>query len=79
MRPDEIRRWVTARRGAAARERAEVRHAGAGADSVGAALALVALTGRLHGWPVPDDPVTAREDAAMYERWARLRRRLRAS
>ena len=34
---------------------------------------LVALFGRLHGWPAPEDDVSRREDARMYDCWYRLR------
>lgn len=42
-------------------------------DAIAQALALVALYGRLHGWPVSEDEVSRREDAQMYDRWHRLR------
>jgi hypothetical protein len=50
-----------------------------GACSIAQALALVALYGRLHGWPAPEDTVSRREDAQMYERWSRLRHALSGS
>jgi len=39
-----------------------------------AAGALLALTISLHGWPLPEDRVTRREDERVRESWARLRR-----
>lgn len=42
-------------------------------DAIAFALALVALSGRLHGWPVPDDPVSMREDDLARVSWAKLR------
>lgn len=49
-------------------------------DGISAALALVALFGRQHGWPASvDDPVTRREDLRGYANWVRLRAVLRQS
>lgn len=45
------------------------------AQAIAAALSLVELDGRLHGWPPPADPVTEREDLIVWERFARLRAR----
>jgi len=65
---------VQDKRAVEARERAESRSAAASSpDAIPQALALVALYGRLHGWPPSEDDVTRREDAQMYERWHRLR------
>jgi hypothetical protein len=58
----------------AARERTEIRPtATSSRDAIAQALALVALYGRLHGWPAGEDEVSLREDAQMYSRWHRLR------
>lgn len=74
VRSEDLRRWTEARRAAEARERLEQRQAGPAPDSaIAAALALIALAGRLSGWPPPKDPVSRREDAEGYRRWARLR------
>jgi len=74
MSDDDLRRWVHDRRAAAAFERSEVRSAPtATTGAIAGALALVALSGRLHGWPIPDDPVSRREDELARARWARLR------
>jgi hypothetical protein len=72
---DDLRRWVDDRRAAAALERSEARSAPlAPASAIAAALALVALFGRLHGWPAAADPVSEREDEQARENWNRLRR-----
>jgi len=69
-----LRRWVEDRRAAESRERAERRSAGASsAETIAQALALVALYGRLHGWPAREDEISCREDLQMYERWHRLK------
>ena len=74
MIASDIRRWVAAHRAAEERERAEMRAAGPRpAEAIARALGLIAMAGRLHGWPVPEDDVSRREDALMYERWASLR------
>lgn len=73
--PEEIRRWVAARRAAERRERAE-RRAVDPEEAFRRGLAMVALAGRLHGWPLPHSERDHREDLEAYERWARLRRRL---
>jgi hypothetical protein len=76
--PDSARRWIEARRAAARREAREAREAGPhAASAIASALALVALTGQLHGWPVPESATDRREDELVRERWARLRARLR--
>lgn len=74
MRPEDLLRWVESRRAAEQREKLEARQAGP--DTSGAirsALALVALTKSLHGWPVPEDPVTLRQDAHARDQWGRVR------
>lgn len=76
MEPNEIRRWVAARRAGSDREQREHRETGPHASSIGAALSLIALTGRLLGWPLPVDPHSAKEDEAGYATWERLRKRL---
>jgi len=68
-----VRRWVMSRRAAEAREREENRRAPDGAAAVRFALALIALDGRLHGWPREEDLVSQREDELARARWARLR------
>ena len=70
---------MEARRAAEERERREARNHQAGsADSIRAALALIALAGQLQGWPPSEDPSSLREDALAYERWQRLRQRLQS-
>lgn len=66
------------KRAVEARERSERRGAVASPqDAIAQALALVALFGRLHGWPANEDAVSRREDAQMYDRWHRLQSALR--
>lgn len=79
MRPEDLRRWVAQKRDAERYERAEARDHAIVPDPIAAALDLIRLAGRLQGWPVGDDPVSVREDLEMYDRWARLRRRMRPS
>ena len=74
MTPADIRRWVQAHRAAEERERDELRrHPTSSAEAIQSALALVALTGRLHGWPPPEDDYTRREHFARIRCWDRLR------
>ncbi len=69
-----VRRWVADKREVEAREHAERRSAGVSSqEAISQALALVALYGRLHGWPAREDEVSTREDAQMYDRWHRLK------
>lgn len=76
MRPEDLRRWVEDQRAAAVRERAAVRAGGFSPDPIAAGLDLIDLAADLHGWPIPEDPVTRREDELARERWVRLRRAL---
>lgn len=70
-----VRAWVASRRAAAEREREEERSARLSVESaVAAALALIALDGRLHGWPRADDRTGRSEDLHAWAQWARLRR-----
>ncbi len=79
MRPEDLRRWVAQKRDAERVERDLARGRDVVPDPIAAALDLIRLGGRLHGWPVEEDPVSRREDLEMYDRWARLRRRMRPS
>ena len=73
---EELKRWVAARRAAEDRELAEVgENPPSVREAVAAALALVALCGRLIGWPVPEDAVRARENEQARQSWATLRAR----
>lgn len=73
--PNEFRRWLAGRRAAEEREQQEVRwHPMSTAQAVASALSLFRLTVRLHGWPLPEDPVTRRENAEVQATWQRLRR-----
>ncbi len=78
VRAEDVKRWVAGRQAAAAREREEARSSAASPSSAMAvALALIALAGRLHGWPLPEDEATRRDDLRAYQAWARLRTALR--
>ena len=75
-----LRRWIEDQRAVEAREREECRTAAPSSrEAISKALALVALYGRLHGWPAEADDVSRREDAEMYDRWHRLRIALRSA
>ena len=74
---ESIRRWIDSRRTAARRERdVQAEDAPSSTESVARALGLIALAASLHGWPLPSDLSSAREDVRAYERWVRLRTRL---
>lgn len=79
MRPEDLRRWVAQKRDAERVERELARDRDVVPDPIAAALDLIRLGGRLQGWPVEEDAISRREDLEMYDRWARLRRRMRAS
>lgn len=73
-----VRKWVASRRAAEKREREEERAAGGSPQgAIRAALALIALVGRLHGWPVEEDSVRRRENEAARDLWCRLIQELR--
>lgn len=76
--PESLRRWVEDRRAAAERERQAAREDGFARDPVRAALDLIAVAGRMHGWPIPEDAVRRREDELARDRWDRLRQALGA-
>lgn len=76
MRPEDLRRWVEDQRAAAERERVAARDRGFSRDPIRAGLELIDLVIELHGWPIPEDPVTQREDELAWEQWVRLRRAL---
>jgi hypothetical protein len=76
MARNQLQEWVEARRKAAEAERLERFHEGPRPEyAIRSALALIALYGRMHGWPPVEDEVSRREDAASRETWARLRAR----
>ena len=74
MLREDLRRWVEGHRAAEQRQRDEAMKAGPRPEAaIASALALVALTGRLHGWPVPQSEADRRDDAAVRATWDRLR------
>lgn len=74
MQREDLRRWVAGHRAAQQREREEAFATGPQPKAaIASALALVALAGRLHGWPIPEDDVDRREDAAARAAWDHLR------
>jgi len=79
MDPRDIRRWAANHRAAAAREAAEARKNPMTADEAFAsALALVAFDEKQNGSPFERrDPVSDREDEAMWIAWGKLRARWR--
>ena len=69
-----IRRWVAGQRAAEEQQRAALRDRGPSPrTAITQALVLVALAGRLHGWPLPETPADREEDLRAYRQWARLR------
>jgi len=78
MDPHELRRWVASRRAAEEREREELRAQGPDpAFAIRSALALADLAESLHGWPVPEDEVSRREDEQARDDWMRVRAAMR--
>lgn len=74
MRPDDLRRWVDGYRAAQEVERREAMTVGPEpGTAIASALALVALAGRLHGWPIAPGEADRRESAAARASWDRLR------
>jgi hypothetical protein len=74
MRREDLRRWVDNHRVAQRREREGTILAGPEPPvAIASALALVALAGRLHGWPMSEDAVDRQDDAAARVAWNRLR------
>jgi hypothetical protein len=63
MSYNDWRRWGENRRAVARGQASDPQNAGGPpAQAIAASLQLVALYGRLHGWPPPDDPQTMKED-----------------
>lgn len=75
VRADDIRVWVANRRAGDEREREEMRRDG-NRNVIHAALGLIAVAGRLLGWPPPADPSDDREEEIARDTWVRLRKRL---
>ncbi len=77
MDPADVKRWMTGRKLAAAREREELRdRPPSPEESIRRGFRLIRLKGQLLGWPVPQREEDRRRDLEVYERWARLRRAL---
>lgn len=73
-----IRRWAGDRAAASSMEaRGLLTTSSTPARSFAAALSLLDLYVRLHGWPPRVDPVDQREDFEMWSRFARLRSKVR--
>ena len=66
--------WAEARRRADDLERRLAREAPEKPDPIGLVFELMTLVEELHGWPLPPDPLSEREDLAARERWTRIRR-----
>jgi hypothetical protein len=72
---NDLRRWLADRQATGAREQQESRdHPLSTAEVVAASMSLLRLTIKLHGWPLPEDPVSTRENAEVQATWDRLRR-----
>jgi hypothetical protein len=75
MERDDIRKWVFAQRWA---ERRQIQENRRNPISPEAALetagALLNFAIRLHGWPLPQDRTTRRENERVRDTWVRLRR-----
>jgi hypothetical protein len=73
MRAGDVRRWIEDRRVAESRALATTGQAPDALTSFRQALSLLALLGRMVGWPVPPDAIREREDVAAGDAWAALR------
>ena len=77
MDPRELKRWIENQRAGEARVREDARRNPlTAAQAFAAAMELLNLDEQLNGPPFERyDPVSEREDAAMWEAWAKLRER----
>jgi len=75
MNPQDLKRWVENQRAGEARVREDARqNPPTPQQAFAAAMALLNLDEQLNGPPFERyDPVSEREDAAMWEAWAKLR------
>jgi hypothetical protein len=73
MQSADVRQWVDARRSLEAYERQSAGPAPPPDVAWRQAVALLALLGRMVGWPVLPDEIRRREDAAAADAWLRLR------
>jgi hypothetical protein len=77
-KPEDVRRWVENRRIANAVEVRELRTTwNSPKRSLAAANQMLALYARVNGWPPPDDAIRWRNNLAVWDRFARLRARMR--
>jgi hypothetical protein len=79
MDPRELKRWIENQQAAAAREREDMKqNPPTQAEAFAAAMTLLNFDEQQNGPPFQRyDPVSDREDAAMWETWATLRERWR--
>ena len=71
---NELKAWIDIRRGVAEAERRATRGEPMEPGTcLERTLALVALYGRLHGWPPPEDAVSLREAEMVRRNWSRVR------
>jgi hypothetical protein len=74
---DAVKAWIASRRLAEQREWKDRRSDPISSQTaIASALALIALDGRLHGWP-REDEVSEREDNLARQCWDRVRDALR--
>ena len=73
MQAADVKRWVESRRAAELRERQADLAPLSPASAIAAAFSLIALAGRLHGAPWPEDARSRAEDDRVRRQWARLR------
>ncbi len=73
MQAADVRRWVQSRHAAALRERQADVTPSSPESAIAAAFSLIALAGRLHGAPWPEDDRSRSEDDRVRQQWARLR------
>jgi hypothetical protein len=71
---DDARGWFVARARAASLERQLARDRTDRSDPIGLAFDFFALVEALHGWPLPPDHVTERENEYVRTTWAMIRR-----
>jgi hypothetical protein len=73
MEAADVKRWAESRRAAERRELQADIAAPSPESAMAAALSLIALAGRLHGTPWPEDEHSRSEDDRVRQQWDRLR------